>query len=120
MQDMKKSMESASGMSLNDTISMLHSAVDGAGVQSVPRASAGKKTKKSVRWESDENLRKVKIVPVLVYGDEFGNEISTEQYFNTTGETLGEGEGAAMKQLTEEMEWEAPPRKRPFSVDDNT
>lgn len=82
LQDMVKSKEVASGMSLNDTLNMLHSAVNDAGISIVPRAAAGKKAKKSVRWESDDKLEQKKIVEKLVYGDEFGNEIADSVCFS--------------------------------------
>lgn len=74
LQDMSREREAVNGMSMGETMNMLKTAMGSANDgQAVPRA--GKK-RKSVRWESDANLRKVKIVPVLVYGDEFGNEIA--------------------------------------------
>ena len=77
LQDMVKSKEVASGMSLNDTLSMLHSAMHDVGSSNtVPRAAAGKKAKKTVRWETDDKLEHKKIVEKLVYGDEWGNEIA--------------------------------------------
>lgn len=94
-------------MSLGDTLNALHMAVDSADSHNVPRASS-KKGKKSVRWEDPGKLEQVKLVEVLVYGDEFGNEIATENYFNTTGEMEGEAEGAAMGHLVEELDWEEP------------
>lgn len=38
-----------------------------------------------------------------------------QEYFNTTGETAGENEGAAMKGLVEQMEWEEPEGRLPAS-----
>lgn len=34
--------------------------------------------------------------------------ILSQEYFNTTGETVGEHEGVAMKGLVEQMDWEEP------------
>lgn len=68
-------------MSLGAQLNMVNNAINSAsagGISTgnlVPRA--GKKQKKSVRWEAQENLEKVKYVEVLVYGDEFGNEIAS-------------------------------------------
>lgn len=112
--------EQQGGMSLGAQLNMVNNAIASAssgpaGALSasnmVPRA--GKKQKKSVRWESQENLLKVKYVEVLVYGDENGNEIASSDYFNTTGESSigeGEAEGVALASLAEEMDWEEPQR----------
>ena len=68
-------------MSLGAQVNMISNALNSTlpgGISSsnmVPRA--GKKQKKSVRWEAPENLERVKYVEVLVYGDEFGNEIAS-------------------------------------------
>ena len=73
--------ESQGGMSLGAQVNMISNALNSTlpgGISSsnmVPRA--GKKQKKSVRWEAPENLERVKYVEVLVYGDEFGNEIAS-------------------------------------------
>lgn len=78
IQDMLKDKEAANnGMSIGAQLTMLKdgmAAASGA-ASTVPRP--GNKAKKSVRWESDANLTKIKFVEVLVYGDEFGNEIAS-------------------------------------------
>lgn len=81
LQDMAASKESAagSGMSVGDTLNMLHKAVDNASIlnssHAVPRA--GPQKKKSVRWQEEDKLVLIKWVDKLVYGDEYGNEITT-------------------------------------------
>jgi hypothetical protein len=94
LQDMAASKESAasSGMSVGDTLNMLHKAVDGASgrqggalsssmagsssLHTVPRAGAAAGKRKSVKWALPEDLEKIKYIEKLVYGDEFGNEIA--------------------------------------------
>lgn len=83
---MAASKESAAGvgMSVGDTLSMLNKAMDatsGKGpVSNIPRA--GQSKKKSVRWAEEDKLKMIKIVEKLVYGDEFGNEITTSVSFS--------------------------------------
>lgn len=82
LQDMAASKESAAGvgMSVGDTLSMLNKAVDAASNTAAPQSNiprAGQSKKKSVRWAEDDKLRLIKYVEKLVYGDEFGNEITT-------------------------------------------
>ncbi|KAK9897522.1 hypothetical protein P389DRAFT_58023 [Cystobasidium minutum MCA 4210] len=124
LQDMAASKESAAGvgMSVGDTLSMLNKAVDAASNTAAPQSNiprAGQSKKKSVRWAEDDKLRLIKYVEKLVYGDEFGNEITTSDYFNTQGETVGEHEGEAMKGLMEQIDWEEPQLvDRKFSQED--
>lgn len=96
LQDMAASKESAAGigMTVGDTLNMLNKAVDAASSSSsstmntgaasssamnsnIPKAGQYGKKKKSVRWPEDDKIKTIKYVEKLVYGDEFGNEITT-------------------------------------------
>lgn len=52
----------------------------------IPRP--GQSKKKSVRWAEEDKLNMIKVVEKLVYGDEFGNEITTSVSFSSQPYTI--------------------------------